>query len=136
MKVAITHDWLIGGGAERVVEELHQLYPEAPIYTSFATDEWRQKLDGKVVTGYLQHLGKVRKYVPFLRGRWFSHLNLKDYDLIISSSGAEAKYARSSVGTPHVAYIHAPTHYYWDKYEEYLQKPGFPFGLDFRLRES
>lgn len=138
MKVAIVHDWLIGGGAERVVEALHKLYPESPIYTSYSTEEWRQKLDDKVVTGYLQHLGKARKYVPFLRGWWFSHLNLKDYDLIISSSGAEAKYvrsgARSGVGTLHVAYIHAPTHYYWDKYEEYLKNPGFPTGFNWLAR--
>ncbi|MDQ5958279.1 MAG: hypothetical protein QG562_97, partial [Patescibacteria group bacterium] len=32
-KVAIVHDWLVGGGAERVVQALHQLYPDAPIYT-------------------------------------------------------------------------------------------------------
>ena len=124
-KVAIVHDWLIGGGAERVVLELHKMFPEAPIYTSYATPEWREKLGGKVVTGYLQHLGQLRKFVPFLRGRWFSRLDLKDYDLIISSSGAEAKYARSSVDTLHVAYIHAPTHYYWGRYEEYVKHPGF-----------
>lgn len=134
MKVAIVHDWLIGGGAEKVVASLHKMYPDAPIYTSYATDEWRQKLDGKVVTGYLQHLGKVRKYIPFLRGWWFSHLNLKDYDLVISSSGAEAKYARPSVGTLHVAYIHAPTHYYWDRYDEYLKQPGFPTGFNWLAR--
>ena len=34
-KVAIVHDWLIGGGAERVVYELHLMFPDAPIYTSY-----------------------------------------------------------------------------------------------------
>ncbi len=133
-KVAIVHDWLIGGGAERVVEALHGIYPEAPIYTSYATDEWRRKLDGKVVTGWLQHFGRIRKYVPFLRGLWFSHLDLSEYDLVISSSGAEAKYARASVDTPHIAYIHAPTHYYWDRYEDYLKHPGFPAGFNWLAR--
>lgn len=128
MKVVITHDWLVGGGAELVVAELHKMFPDAPIYTSYATPEWRAKLDGKVRTGYLQHLGFIRKALPYLRARWFSHLDLKDYDLIISSSGAEAKYAGANVGTLHIAYIHAPTHYYWSRYEDYQKHPGFgPF---------
>ena len=45
LKVAIVHDWLVGGGAELVVEQLHQLYPDAPIYTSYATKEWRERLN-------------------------------------------------------------------------------------------
>jgi len=122
--VAIVHDWLVGGGAELVVEQLHKLYPEAPIYTSYATDEWRQRMDGKVVTGWLQHFGGLRKFIPFLRIWWFEHLDLSGYDLIISSSGAEAKGIRAPKGTVHVNYCHAPTHYYWSRYDEYLEHPG------------
>lgn len=125
VRVAIVHDWLIAGGAELVVEQLHQLYPDAPIYTSYCTDEWRQRLDGKVVTGWLQHLGKVRKFIPFLRIWWFTHLNLKDFDLVISSSGAEAKGIKVGANTLHVNYCHAPTHYYWSRYDEYMEHPGF-----------
>lgn len=124
-KVAIVHDWLVGGGAELVVEQLHELYPEAPIYTSYCTDEWRQRLDGKVTTGWLQHLGKFRKYIPFLRIWWFTRLNFEGYDLVISSSGAEAKGIHAPKGTMHVNYCHAPTHYYWSRYDEYMQHPGF-----------
>lgn len=124
-KVAIVHDWLVGGGAELVVEQLHKLYPEAPIYTSCCTDEWRQRLDGKVVTGWLQHLGKLRKYIPFLRIWWFTRLKFEGYDLVISSSGAEAKGIKVPKGTMHINYCHAPTHYYWSRYDEYMQHPGF-----------
>lgn len=127
MKVAIVHDWLIAGGAEKVVLELHRMYPDAPIYTSYCTPEWREKLNNKVVTGFLQHqpFPKLRKFVPFLRTFWFSRLNLQGYDLIISSSGAEAKAINVSSDTPHIAYIHAPTHYYWSRYDEYMRSPGF-----------
>jgi glycosyltransferase involved in cell wall biosynthesis len=125
LRVAIVHDWLIGGGAELVVEQLHQMYPDAPIYTSYCTDTWRQRLDGKVVTGYLQHLGKLRKYIPFLRIWWFTRLKFRDYDLVISSSGAEAKGIKTGRNTLHVNYCHAPTHYYWSRYEEYMAHPGF-----------
>lgn len=133
-KIAIVHDWLIGGGAEMVVLELHKMFPSAPIYTSYCTDEWRKKLDNKVVTGYLQKwpFPALRKFIPFLRGRWFSSLDLDEYDLVISSSGAEAKFVRPK-GT-HVSYIHAPTHYYWDKYDQYMSEPGFPKGFNWLAR--
>ena len=127
LKVAIVHDWLIGGGAERVVQELHNMFPEAPIYTSYATQEWRQRLDGKVKTGYLQNwpFSRLRKFIPVLRAIWFSNLRLKQYDLVISSSGAEAKAVKTSKNTLHVNYCHSPTHYYWVRYDEYMKNPGF-----------
>lgn len=127
-KIAIVHDWLVGGGAERVVYELHKLYPDAPIYTSYATDEWRQRLDGKVVTGFLQHwpFSKLRKFLPVLRIWWFTHLDLSGYDLVISSTGnGEAKGIRVPKGATHICYCHSPTHFYWRHYEQYLANPGF-----------
>ncbi len=127
-KVAIVHDWLVGGGAERVVFELHNLFPDAHIYTSYCTDEWRKKLDGKVVTGYLQHwpFSKLRKYLQIPRILWFTHLDFKGYDLVISSSGnGEAKGIRVPEDTVHVCYCHTPTHYYWRHYDQYYRQPGF-----------
>lgn len=126
-KVAIVHDWLLGGGAELVVEQLHKLFPDAPIYTSYCTAEWRQRLDNKVVTGWLQYwpFSVLRKFVPILRIWWFTHLDLSGYDLVISSSGAEAKGIRVPKSTLHINYCHAPTHYYWSRYDEYMKHPGF-----------
>lgn len=129
-RVAIVHDWLVGGGAERVVLELHRMFPEAPIYTSYCTDEWRAKLDGKVVTGYLQRwpFGRLRKFLPVLRIKWFESLDFSDYDLVISSSGnGEAKGIKVPEGTTHICYCHSPTHFYWRHYEQYLARPGFGF---------
>jgi len=125
LKVAIVHDWLVGGGAELVVEQLHKMFPEAPIYTSYTTKEWRDRLDGKVVTGWLQLLGSVRKFIPVLRIWWFTHLKFKGYDLVISSSGAEAKGIKVPKSTLHINYCHSPTHYYWSRYDEYMKHPGF-----------
>lgn len=126
-KVAIVHDWFLEGGAEKVVLELHRMYPEAPIYTSYCSPAWRQKLGNKVVTGYLQRwpFSKLRKFIPMLRQHWFEHLDLSDYDLVISSSGAEAKGVRTAEKTVHINYCHAPTHYYWNRYDEYMANPGF-----------
>ncbi len=147
-KVAIVHDWLVGGGAELVVEQLHKMYPDAPIYTSYCTKEWRQRLDNTVITGYLQHwpFSHVRKFLPVLRQRWFRKLDLSEFDLVISSSGnGEAKFVlpRKDIGQQqtdenpqslsnrgakrpvHVCYSHTPTHFYWRKYDEYLKNPSF-----------
>lgn len=127
-KVAIVCDWLVGiGGAERVVFELHKLYPKAPIYTSQYDPhklDWFARAD--VRTGWLQKLPKaLKKFLPVLRAWWFSRLDLSDYDLVISSSGAEAKFVKTKPGAVHVSYIHAPTHYYWSRYDQYLKHPGF-----------
>jgi len=128
LKVAIVHDWLVGGGAERVVAELHAMFPDAPIFTSYCSDEWRARLDGKVVTGFLQRwpFGRLRKFVGFLRMWWFGHLDFSGYDLVISSTGnGEAKGIRVPEGTAHICYCHAPVHYYWRHYAQYLAHPGF-----------
>lgn len=127
MKVAIVHDWLYGGGAERVVYELHKMFPDAPIYTSYCSDDWRKKLDDKVVTGYLQHppFRQLRKFLPVLRQHWFARLDLSDFDLVISSSGnGEAKFVDVPNGK-HVCYCHSPNHFYWRNYDSYLENPGF-----------
>ncbi len=131
MRVAIVCDWLLGtGGAERVVLELHKMFPEAPIYTSqysknpkiWFGDKWFEAAD--VRTTWLQKLPKsLKKFLPLLRAWTFSRMNLDNYDLVISSSGAEAKFIKTK-GT-HITYCHSPTHYYWNRYDEYLKHPGF-----------
>ncbi|MEX1995231.1 MAG: glycosyltransferase [Candidatus Saccharimonadales bacterium] len=133
LRVAIVCDWLMGtGGAERVVLELHQMYPEAPIYTSqydpdpkiWYGDKWFK--DADIRTGWLQKLPKsLRKFLPVLRAWTFSRLDLRQYDLVISSSGAEAKGVKTAPNTVHISYCHAPTHYYWTRYKDYLRHPGF-----------
>lgn len=126
-RVAIIADWIYGGGAEKVVLELHHMYPEAPIYTSYCSPEWRATLDGKVVTGYLQWwpFAKARKFLPALRQHWFSRLNLKKFDLIISCTGnGEAKFVRTKHGAKHLCYCFTPPHFYWQKYDQYIKNPG------------
>jgi glycosyltransferase involved in cell wall biosynthesis len=126
-KIAIVHDWFVGGGAEKVVQAIHELYPEAPIYTSYISDEWREKLkSADIRTGFLQRYPKLRKFLPLARQWWFSHLDLSEFDIIISSSGAEAKGVRKTRKEQiHINYCHAPTHYYWSRYNSYLKDPGF-----------
>jgi glycosyltransferase involved in cell wall biosynthesis len=57
-------------------------------------------------------------------------LDLSEYDLVISSSGAEAKGIKTGPKTLHICYMHSPTQYYWIRKDEYLKKPGFPKGFN------
>ena len=128
MKVAIVCDWLTNvGGAERVVKSLHELFPDAPIYTSQYNPEaidWFK--DADVRTGWLDHLPRhMHKFFPLLRCIYFSRLNLSEYDLVISSTGAEAKAVKARPGALNVSYMHAPTQYYWSLYDDYIKNPGF-----------
>ena len=127
MKVALVCDWLTNvGGAEKVLLRLHQLYPEAPIYTSKYSPkgiDWFR--DAEVKTGWLQIFpAGMRRVLGPLRQRWFSHLKLSGYDLVISVTGAEAKAVRVPDGV-HICYCHAPTQYYWQMYDTYVKNPGF-----------
>jgi len=139
MKVAIVCDWLTGiGGAERVVYELHNIYPDAPIYTSQFDSKSLDWFEGADIrTTWLQKLPKsLKKFLPILRAYAFSRLDLSEYDLVISSSGAEAKGVKTGPNTIHICYCHSPTHYYWVRHGEYLDKPGFPFGLNWIAKAS
>lgn len=137
MKVAIVCDWLTGiGGAERVVLELHRMYPKAPIYTSqYDPNKIEGFEDADIRTSWLQKLPKsAKKFLPPLRAWTFSRLDLSNYDLVLSSSGAEAKGIKTNSKTLHISYCHSPTHYYWIRYDEYLAHPGFPTGFNFIAR--
>lgn len=127
MKVALVCDWLTNvGGAEKVLLRIHRLYPEAPIYTSKYDPkgiDWFE--DAEVRTGWLQKFPTcLRRVLGPLRQRYFSHLDLSEYDLVISVTGAEAKAVKVSNGL-HISYCHVPTQYYWQMYDEYVKNPGF-----------
>lgn len=127
LKVAIVCDWLTNvGGAEKVLLEIHRMFPKAPIYTSKYDSkgiDWF--LDAEVRTRWLQIFPTcLRRFLGVFRQIWFSHLNLSGYDLVISVTGAEAKAVRVPNGV-HVSYCHVPTQYYWQMYDDYVKEPGF-----------
>lgn len=131
-KIAIVHDWLTNmGGAENVVLALHEAFPSAPIYTSTYTPETMPAFKNcDIRTTSLQNLPgplrKLHKFFPMLRVRAFQKLDLSEFDIIISSSSAEAKQVRKTrPDQVHICYCHTPIRYYWSHYDEYKKDPGF-----------
>lgn len=136
MKVAIVHDWLVVyAGAEKVLEQLILLYPEADLFSvvDFLPEPQRRFLQGKPVrTSFIQKL-------PFARTKYRHYLglmplaveqfDLSGYDLVISSSHAVAKGVITGPDQLHISYVHTPIRYAWDMQHLYLRGNGLHRGL-------
>ena len=127
MKVALVHDYLNQmGGAERVVLALHEIFPEAPLYTSIydpqRVDTAFQSID--IRTSFMQRLPLVKKHhQPFLPFYPFAmeRLDLRGYDLVLSSSSAFGKGVVTRPETMHICYCHTPMRWCWN-YDEYVER--------------
>ncbi|WP_321311663.1 glycosyltransferase [Halarcobacter sp.] len=128
-KIAIVHDWLVtNAGAEKVLKSILDIFPEADIFSlvDFLNDKDRKNiLKGKYSkTSFIQKLpfskNKFRNYLP-LFPLAIESLNLKEYDLIISSSWAVAKGIKKDKNQLHICYCYTPIRYAWDLYDEYTK---------------
>ena len=134
MKVAIVHDWLVtNGGAEKVLKEIIELYPNADIFSlvDFLNQKERKEILKRKIakSSFIQKLPFVRNhfrnYLP-LFPKAIESLDVRGYDLIISSSWAVAKGVKKNQNQLHICYCHTPIRYAWDLYEEYTSSLGQP----------
>lgn len=131
LKVAVVHDWLVNyGGAERVVETILELFPQADIYTLVYDEKKMGKSfpKEKVKTTFIQKIPKATKLYTKLLPLMplaFEELDLTEYDLVISSSSCCAKGVITSPNTLHISYVHSPMRYIWDLYYDYKKKSNF-----------
>lgn len=123
MKVALVHDYLREyGGAERVLEALHEIWPEAPVYTAFVDLEKMGEF-GKHFKSWDIRPSWAQKFAiiknnsspfAFLTPFIWESFNFKDFDLVISSA---SWYITKSIITPpsavHICYCHTPPRYLW-----------------------
>ena len=129
-KVALVHDYFVQrGGAERVAEAMHDLFPFAPIYTTVAVPRrLPQRLRGADIrTSAMQRLpGMERSFRHyFMLYPWaVESLDLSEYDLIVSSSSGYAKGVHRRRNAIHVCYCHSPMRWVW-RYEDYAARKGF-----------
>jgi glycosyltransferase involved in cell wall biosynthesis len=118
-KIALVHDFLREyGGAERVLEALHEMFPQAPVYVAFLDKKalgpyWVRFKDWQIKQTWFAKIPFHKKlYSPLriLAPKAFSRLDLSNYDLIISSSNAfEAKAVKTQhKNQMHICYCHTP----------------------------
>ncbi len=130
MRVALVHDYLNQfGGAERVLEALHELYPDAPVYTSiFDARAMPPAYRGwDIRVSWMQGLPAWRRLFRFYFALYpsaFESFDLTEYDLIISSSSAYAKGIIPSPGARHICYCHTPMRFAW-RTDDYTAREHF-----------
>lgn len=138
LRIALVHDYLIEyGGAERVLEALHELYPDAPVYTSFINRKtlgihWDRFKDWDIRETWITNLPFYKKlHSPYriFAPNAFRALDLSAYDVVISSSNA---YYAKAVLVPkgvHICYCHTPPRalYGYATMSDWKQNPLFRF---------
>lgn len=123
VRVAIVHYWLLGmRGGERVVESLCRMLPDADLFTLFYAPEAVSETirSHKVTASYLNPLRRWhRSLLPFMPSALES-LDLRGYDLVVSSESGPAKGVLTPSSARHVCYCHTPMRYLWESYPAYL----------------
>ncbi|MDD5600058.1 MAG: glycosyltransferase, partial [Victivallaceae bacterium] len=132
MNVALVYDrinkW---GGAERVLLALHELFPDAPLYTAVydpVSAPWAHVFE--IHPSFLQSFPFARhhhEYFSWLTPLAFESFNFDSYDLVISVTSADAKGIITKPGTRHLCYCLTPTRYLWSHHDVYFQNSFFQF---------
>jgi len=124
MKIAFVYDRVNKiGGAERVLVALHEIWPDAPLYTAVYNPEtalWAK--DFKIIPSFLQKFPFAKTHhelYPWLTPLAFETFDFTGFDIVISITSAEAKGIITKPGTLHICYCLTPTRYLWNGYQDY-----------------
>jgi glycosyltransferase involved in cell wall biosynthesis len=130
MKVAIIHYWLVGmRGGEKVIEALCEMYPQADIFTHvYVPDAVSERIRRhRVIPTFINALPRAarmyKNYLP-LMPLALEQLDLRGYDLIISSESGPSKGIIPPSDALHVCYCHTPMRYIWNMYHDYRKSAG------------
>jgi glycosyltransferase involved in cell wall biosynthesis len=131
MKLALTADWLVTfGGAEHVLAECVRMFPGSPLYTTLAKRGSLGALENADIrVSRLQRWYDVTKrhqiLLPWMPSAMES-LDVRGFDVVLSSSHAVAKGVIVDPTTLHVCYCHTPVRYAWEMEEQYLKDFSVP----------
>ena len=140
MNLALAHEYFAArGGAERVVDAFHEMWPGAPVHTFFHDSRRYGRLEGwDLRTSYLQQLpiggGLHRVLLPLYPNAAARMRVAPGTEVLLSSTSALIKAITLPEPTVHVAYCHSPTRYLWDQTDRYLDEE-VPAPLHGVLRE-
>jgi len=130
VRVAIVHYWLTGmRGGEKVVEALCELFPQADIFTNIYRAERVSETirRHRVRTTFVDRLpfaSRIRAYLV-LMPLALEQLDLRGYDLVISTESGPAKGIVPPLDGTHICYSLSPMRYAWDMYPDYLASAGW-----------
>ena len=119
VRVAIITEWLDSwGGAEYVALVLHEMFPEAPIFTAVYNPNKVLPLKGADIRpSYLQRWPLVKNHrqlaYPLMPAAVETY-DLREFDVVISSSYGPAKGVLTRPGQLHICYCHTPTRFLWE----------------------
>ncbi len=126
MRLALVHDYLSqDGGAERVLKAFHELWPEAPIFVLFHDEEKLQHFkNADIRESFLARLpfgrSQYQWYLSWMPLATESH-NLKNFDVVISTSSVFAKGVITGPDTLHISYCHTPPRFLWADNYKYVE---------------
>ena len=135
MRVALVCDSMSAyGGAERVIEQILRLYPQADVFTVMDAlpPGDREFLGGRALTtSFIQRVPLSQRFYRHMLALWpmaVEQFDVTAYDLVISSHHSVAYGVLTHPGQVHVAYVHSPMRYAWDLQHEYLREAGLTRG--------
>jgi len=140
MKIAIVTDWLTNyGGAESVISAFHDLYPNAPIYTTIYKPKKMREL-GKLSNVRTTYLDKI----PGIKHQWLLSLmptaiemiDLNEFDVVLSSCHSVSKGVITKPNTLHISYCHTPMRYAWESWDFETRLKKFPKFLHSKIRKE
>lgn len=119
VRIALVHDYLCGvGGSERVFQHICETFPDADIYTLAYREKLtlpyfrKKEIKTSILNRFISSMNVFRLFFPVATYA-MSHIDFKDYDLIISSSASVAKYINKKSAI-HICYCYYPTRAIWE----------------------
>ncbi|MEK9143035.1 MAG: glycosyltransferase [Patescibacteria group bacterium] len=139
LRIALVYDrvnkW---GGAERVLLALHEIWPDAPLFTAvYDADRAKWANVFTVKPSFIQNIPFAKsnhEWFAWLTPMAFESFSFDDYDVVISVTSAEAKYIITKPETLHICYCLTPTRYLWSGNEGYAKSSRILKKLTPRLR--
>lgn len=132
MRIALVYDRVNKfGGAERILLALHEIWPDAPLYTALYNRKnalWANKF--KVIPSFVSKLPVISNHhelLPLFTPFAFESFDFSEFDVVISVTSSDAKGILTSPSTLHICYCLTPTRYLWSGFYDYLAQPGLGF---------
>lgn len=129
MKIALVYDWINKfGGAERILLALHEIWPDAPLFTAVYDKTkagWANVF--KIYPSFISHISFLQdrhEILPLITPYIFESFNFDNFDVVISITSADAKSIITKPHVLHICYCLTPTRYAWSGYKDYMDKPG------------